>query len=213
MGDDQHRSGYEPALDAWLAQLWPALRAAFPLPAGFSEPAPTDTATELVCKYRVAWLSSEEAAAAQAAAAQSSGAAYESSCACGAHAEALSAGAQFDRVEAAASGLPPVLQQQGAEGQPSARAAGGPAITAGHGSACSAGAASYGPHRPYWARLTANKRLTAPAHFQDVSGWLRRAALLPSVWAGTACGAGLDSLAGCPSIRGSQQRRPALQVF
>lgn len=212
MGDDQHRSGYEPTLDAWLAQLWPALRAAFPLPAGFSEPAPTDTATELVCKYRVAWLSSEEVAAAQAAAAQSSGAAHESSCAWGAHAEALSAAAQFDRVEAAASGLPPALQQQGPEGQPSARAAGGPATTAGHGSAGSTGAASYGPHRPYWARLTANKRITAPAHFQDVSGWLRRDALLPGVWAATACGGRPDSVAGCPSIRGSQQWQPAAQT-
>ncbi|PRW18319.1 NADPH-dependent diflavin oxidoreductase 1 isoform X1 [Chlorella sorokiniana] len=164
LGDDQHRSGYEAALDPWLAQLWPALRAAFPLPAGLTEPAPTDTATELVSKYRVAWLSGQEAAAAQQAAEQASGVADGTRCAWAAHAEALAAAAQFDRVEAAASGLPLPLQQQGAEGQPSARAAGGPATTAGHG----AGGTGYGPHHPYWARLTANKRITAPAHFQDV---------------------------------------------
>ncbi len=169
LGDDQHRSGYEAALDPWLAQLWPALRAAFPLPAGLSEPAPTDTATELVCKYQVAWLSAEEAVAAQREAAQASGVQAGGSSACAAHAEALSAAAQFDRVEAAASGLPLALQQQGPEGQPSARAAGGPATSAGHDGASGADAGGYGPHRPYWARLTANKRITAPTHFQDVS--------------------------------------------
>lgn len=169
LGDDQHRSGYEAALDPWLAQLWPALRAAFPLPAGLSEPAPTDTATQLVCKYRVVWLSGEEAAAAQRAAVQANVVADGGSCAWAAHAEALSAAAQFDGVEAAASGLPPVLQQQSSEGQPSARAAGDPATTAGHSACDGAGAAGYGPHRPYWARLAANERITAPIHFQDVS--------------------------------------------
>jgi sulfite reductase alpha subunit-like flavoprotein len=37
LGDDQHRSGYEAALDPWLAQLWAALRAEFPLPPDVGE--------------------------------------------------------------------------------------------------------------------------------------------------------------------------------
>jgi len=37
LGDDQHPSGYEAALDPWLRALWPALRARFPLPPGASE--------------------------------------------------------------------------------------------------------------------------------------------------------------------------------
>ncbi len=37
LGDDQHRSGYEAALDPWLAQLWSALRVRFPLPPGVTE--------------------------------------------------------------------------------------------------------------------------------------------------------------------------------
>lgn len=172
LGDDQHRSGYEAALDPWLAQLWPALRRHFPLPPGATEPAPTDTATELVCKYRVTWLTPEEAVAAAAAAAEAAGAeaaangsSASSGSAWGLHQEALAAAAQFDAVEAAASGLPPAMQQ-GPEGQPSSRAAGGPATTAGD--AGGPGAAGYGPHRPYWARLASNRRITAPTHLQDV---------------------------------------------
>jgi hypothetical protein len=34
LGDDQHASGYEAALDPWLLALWPALRGALPLAAG-----------------------------------------------------------------------------------------------------------------------------------------------------------------------------------
>lgn len=37
LGDDQHPSGYEAALDPWLQQLWHNLRVRFPLPAGVAE--------------------------------------------------------------------------------------------------------------------------------------------------------------------------------
>lgn len=167
LGDDQHRSGHEAALDPWLQQLWPALRARFPLPAAATEPAPGDTATDLVCKYRVTWLQGEEAAAAAAAAAAEAAAAAAEGCtgAAAAHREALAAARLFDRVEAAASGLP---LGTGAEQQPSSRAAGAPATTAGHDSGSSSSDRSYGPSRPYWARLLGNRRITAPSHFQDV---------------------------------------------
>eukprot|EP00884_Botryococcus_braunii_P004440 jgi/Botrbrau1/13998/Bobra.150_1s0009.1 len=62
LGDDQHSQGYEAALDPWLQQLWSAVRSIFPLPAGLTEPAPGDTRTELLPKYRVSLLPSEEAA-------------------------------------------------------------------------------------------------------------------------------------------------------
>ena len=37
LGDDQHRSGHEAALDPWLPQLWRGLRQRFPLAQGLSE--------------------------------------------------------------------------------------------------------------------------------------------------------------------------------
>lgn len=37
LGDDQHRGGYEAALDPWLARLWTTLRALMPLPSGVCE--------------------------------------------------------------------------------------------------------------------------------------------------------------------------------
>lgn len=37
LGDDQHPSGYEAALDPWLAALWSALRKIHPLPDGIEE--------------------------------------------------------------------------------------------------------------------------------------------------------------------------------
>lgn len=167
LGDDQHLSGYEAALDPWLQQLWPALRACFPLPSGAAEPAPGDTATDLVCKYRVTWLRGKEAAAAAAAAAAEVAAAAAEGCtgAAAAHREALAAARLFDRVEAAASGLP---LGAGTEQQPSSRAAGAPATTAGHAGETDSSAGGYGPGRPYWARLLGNRRITAASHFQDV---------------------------------------------
>ncbi len=38
LGDDQHPSGYEAALDAWLPQMWAAARARWPLPGGVRRP-------------------------------------------------------------------------------------------------------------------------------------------------------------------------------
>ena len=40
LGDDQHPSGYEAALDPWLASLWTALRRLHPLDPGLSEVRP-----------------------------------------------------------------------------------------------------------------------------------------------------------------------------
>jgi len=53
LGDDQHPSGYEAALDPWLAALWSSLRRRHPLPPTMSEPAPDDIRTDLVPKYHV----------------------------------------------------------------------------------------------------------------------------------------------------------------
>lgn len=143
--------------------MWPALRQRFPLPPGLTEPAPDDTATELVCKYRVTWLSGAEAEAAAAAAA-----AHGSPGGGGwaAHEEAVAAARQFDAVQAAAMGLPASQQQAGEQASPPAVS--GPAATADHTADHSVGSGGYGQHRPYWARLAANRRITAPTHFQDV---------------------------------------------
>lgn len=149
-------------MDPWLESLWPALRSHFPLPPGTDEPAPGDTATQLVCKYRVTWLSAEEAAAAAAASSSgSNGGSNGGSPSWSAHQEAMAAAALFDAVEAAASGLLPAAQQ-GMQ-QPASRAPGGPASTTGRD-----GGGGYGPRRPAWCRLAANRRITAPTHFQDV---------------------------------------------
>ena len=37
LGDDQHPSGYEAALDRWLPQVWTRLRATHPLPPGVEQ--------------------------------------------------------------------------------------------------------------------------------------------------------------------------------
>lgn len=37
LGDDQHTTGYEAALDPWLANLWTVLGQRFPLPEGLTE--------------------------------------------------------------------------------------------------------------------------------------------------------------------------------
>ncbi|KAL3677409.1 hypothetical protein R1sor_027357 [Riccia sorocarpa] len=42
LGDDQHRSGYEGALDPWLVNLWTALRERISLPSGLVEPSKDD---------------------------------------------------------------------------------------------------------------------------------------------------------------------------
>ena len=64
LGDDQHRAGYEAALDPWLPQLWAALRARFPLPLGVTEvkgagpvAGPAVAGGGLGCRCRAAALS------------------------------------------------------------------------------------------------------------------------------------------------------------
>lgn len=37
LGDDQAKGGYEAALDAWLPQLWTALRVLIPLAPGYTD--------------------------------------------------------------------------------------------------------------------------------------------------------------------------------
>ena len=166
LGDDQHPSGYEAALDDWLPGLWAALRQRFPLPPGFVEPPPGDAATELLPKFRVVHLSGEQAAAAAAAAAEAAGHLYASS----AHAAAIAAARAFDAVEAAASGLPLAGQQEVDSGSAGAHVTTTTAPEA-HGSKTGgreSGSSSYGSQRPLFARLLANRRVTAPTHFQDV---------------------------------------------
>ncbi|KAL2609095.1 hypothetical protein R1flu_027668 [Riccia fluitans] len=55
LGDDQHRSGYEGALDPWLVNLWAALRERIPLPPGLADPGKDDlSSTKLDSpKFRV----------------------------------------------------------------------------------------------------------------------------------------------------------------
>ncbi|CAM6086168.1 unnamed protein product [Calypogeia fissa] len=57
LGDDQHRSGYEAALDPWLATFWAAMRERFPLPDGVFDPNPKDfgSATLDRPKFRVTY--------------------------------------------------------------------------------------------------------------------------------------------------------------
>eukprot|EP00887_Chlorella_sp_A99_P001486 scaffold8.g1486.t1 len=167
LGDDQHRSGYEAGLDAWLPQLWAALRRRFPLPPGISEPPHSDTSAELVPKYRVRVLYGLEA---EAAAGATLAAQQQRQQCCGAdaaHAAAIAAARVLDALEAAASGL---LPGAAAEAGRSMRSAGGHATTAGAGADDGADGAGggYGPQRPLFARLLANRRVTAPDHFQDV---------------------------------------------
>ncbi|KIY95289.1 hypothetical protein MNEG_12672 [Monoraphidium neglectum] len=149
LGDDQHSGGYDAALDPWLQQLWPALRAAFPLPPGVEQPV-LDAAARLQLgppKYKGVLLDGPTAAAAADPALSSSagGAADEEQL----QREATAAAAGFRAVAAEASGMPAV-----------ASAAPGPAN--GH-----AGTLSCGPWRPFFAPLLVNRRLTSPDHFQD----------------------------------------------
>ncbi|GAQ81743.1 NADP/FAD dependent oxidoreductase [Klebsormidium nitens] len=57
LGDDQHPSGYEAALDPWLANLWSALRHVVPLPPGASEPSESDALVLDPPKFKVTYVS------------------------------------------------------------------------------------------------------------------------------------------------------------
>ncbi|KAG2430599.1 hypothetical protein HXX76_010117 [Chlamydomonas incerta] len=220
LGDDQHPSGYEAALDPWLTRLWPALRAACPLPAGVPEPVVSEDALlELgPPKFRVTLLPRGGGAEAAARRALAARLAAEQPQVRGLAAVVLSRGggsssngsSTSDAASAAAAngdgGAQPPLPQQApaAASAPSSdggggglaahcrlaeaaaaatdfrrllqAAAGAVAPDAGepaqpsNGTAAGSGnvaAASYGPWRPYLARLVRNQRITAPDHFQD----------------------------------------------
>ncbi len=106
LGDDQHRAGYDAALDPWLAALWPALRAAAgPLPRGLAEPAADDAGGAPAPKYRVTPLSGPPPGAPT----------YRS-----AHEEAVAAAAALDALDAAAHSAAPAAPGAGAGAPPSA---------------------------------------------------------------------------------------------
>jgi sulfite reductase alpha subunit-like flavoprotein len=140
LGDDQHRAGYDAALDAWLPQLWTALRARFPLPPDAPpEPAPSDVSALLHPKYTVVQLSEAPLNV------LTYGNLYE---------EAVAAAAAVDALDAAASGV-----------GPSPHAPGHPAGTA---EAAVNGQTRYTAAAPLFTVVAGNRRVTAPDHFQDV---------------------------------------------
>jgi len=151
----QNPGGYEAALDPWLQQLWPALRQAFPLPAGVQPPV-LNAAAKLQLgppKYKVTLLPSAAAAAmANGAAANGTGGEHEAQEECWQR-EAVAAAAAFRAVSMEASGLPPGTSN-GSAPPPSA-------------SAAAAQPPHYGPWRPFMAPLLVNRRLTSQDHFQD----------------------------------------------
>lgn len=53
LGDDQHHSGYEAALDPWLKDLWTAMRVLHPLPEGLTDPGPDELSFLSPPKYYV----------------------------------------------------------------------------------------------------------------------------------------------------------------
>ncbi|KAG2446563.1 hypothetical protein HYH02_008550 [Chlamydomonas schloesseri] len=214
LGDDQHPSGYEAALDPWLARLWPALRAVSPLPAGVPEPVVTEAALlELgPPKYTVTLLPRGGAAEAAARRALAARLAAEQPQVRGLAAVVLARGcstadsgngsaANGSSSPAAAAAAAPQQQEPVVQGDGIADGGGGGGLAAhcrlaeaaaaatdfrrllqaaagaappeagggegGGAEAAAAGTASYGPWRPYLARLVANRRITAPDHFQD----------------------------------------------
>ncbi|GLC34942.1 hypothetical protein PLESTM_000256800 [Pleodorina starrii] len=186
LGDDQHPNGYEAALDPWLTRLWAAMRAACPLPQGVVEPSFSED--DLLAlgppKFRTTWLQPFEAAAARealaarlqaeqahvtglgeqvrqhppaaavtsapAAAAAASGGGLE------AHrrlAEAAAAAADFRRLVLYAAGADPAPPPPPGQQEPASPSTSLPY--------------SYGPWRPYLARVAVNRRVTSAEHFQD----------------------------------------------
>lgn len=171
-GDDQHRSGYEAALDPWLAQLWGVLRQAFPLPPGVSEPSPADTSTELIPKYTVTHL--------PPSAWPTPGHSHDPPTSAVQHAEEVAAARAFDVVEAVASGLPLPATSAPVPVASSAPGPGGGLCRCGDSGGTAAPAAApnrgttrasqqqYSASTPCFARLAVNRRLTGRDHFQDV---------------------------------------------
>lgn len=144
----QQPGGYDAALDPWLAQLWPALRAALPLPPGAAPPALAPGARLQLGppKFRVTLLPLEAGhrnglAAANGGANGGGGALGKQQQEEAWMEEAVAAAAAFRAVSLEASGLAP-------------EEAGG-------------GGGGHGPWRPFMAPLLVNERLTASDHFQD----------------------------------------------
>jgi sulfite reductase alpha subunit-like flavoprotein len=159
LGDDQHRSGYEAGLDAWLPVLWEALSKQFPLIAVPStsgggddgggtvllEPPHDDMSTEIVSKYTIEWLDSSTIASLGIKNNNNNNNNEN-------HQRAVEAAVVFAKVEAAASGAPMIIPTNTDYSEPSKATL----------------KDDYGPMNPFFATLTFNKRITAEDHFQDV---------------------------------------------
>lgn len=158
LGDDQHRSGYEAGLDAWLPVLWEALSKQFPLiavggttsdgggTALLIEPPHDDMSTEIIPKYTVEWLDTSSSAISSLIGINNNN--YYS---INDHQRAVEAAVGFAKVEAAASGAPIItIPTNDSE------------------TSTSIVKHNYGPMNPFFATLTFNKRITAEDHFQDV---------------------------------------------
>jgi sulfite reductase alpha subunit-like flavoprotein len=156
LGDDQHKSGYDAALDLWLPQLWKALRNKFPLPTAppaistenfrvtpfYQEPAPEDTSGILQPKYTVTTLPNNPLAAER----KKYNSKYEA---------AVAAAAAVDRLDAVLSGLYPATSLLSSSSSSFSKS---DDSTTGR----------YSAARPVFAILEKNKRVTAESHFQDV---------------------------------------------
>ena len=159
LGDDQHKSRYDAALDLWLPQLWKALRMKFPLPSSptetapvenilnstsitsttnvYPEPSPEDTSGLLKPKYTVTLLPEipEERKNKRCESA------YEA---------AVGAAAAMDSLDALISGLLPSSSSNSISN----------GVTTNNG--------RYSAAHPVYATLQKNSRVTAESHFQDV---------------------------------------------
>ncbi|KAK9823590.1 hypothetical protein WJX72_004073 [[Myrmecia] bisecta] len=142
LGDDQHPSGFDAALDPWLRSLWEQLRLRFPLPLGLSDPDPGDTSTSLEPKFHVTFLPATTSNGGDCESAATAAPANELE-------EAVAAARAFHSLDPAGTGVDSL------------------ANTIGSGLA-SGGGTRYGPWRPYMAAVAGNTRITTASHFQDV---------------------------------------------
>lgn len=152
LGDDQDEAGGGPdaALDTWLRELWPALRATTaPLPAGVPEETlggdggDGDEVSRLgPCRFSVEVVARGAAVGEKSDSSSSSASSFLPS-----REEALAAHAAFHRLDALASGeleAPPGYEEE----------------ERGEGSGS-------GPARPLFAVAAANRRLSPPSHWQE----------------------------------------------
>ena len=141
LGDDQHRSGYDAALDSWLPQLWIGLRKKFFLPPelAIKEPNPADVSAQLKPKYLVKILSEPPIDAPKY------GSIYE---------EGIAASAAIESLDATAAGLSFSLVSASSNSST--------------GTIATISGSSYTPAKPFFSTLSSNSRITAESHFQDV---------------------------------------------